>query len=78
MINETLKKYDISAAELATQMAETLGPNGDARLVALYDHSVQDLKPDKIVKGRVLECIMCVCASLAIGEVIPNPSIQHN
>jgi len=57
MINETLKKYDISASELATQMAETLGPNGDARLVALYDHSVQDLKPDKIVKGRVLNIV---------------------
>jgi small subunit ribosomal protein S1 len=56
-INETIKKFDINASDLMTLMAETLGPDGDARLEKLYEHSVSDLKPDKIVKGRVLNIV---------------------
>jgi small subunit ribosomal protein S1 len=56
-INEVVKKYDLNAAELNTMMLEALGPDGDARLDRLYESSVSDLKPDKIVKGRVLNIV---------------------
>ncbi len=56
-INEVVKKYDIAQSELQTLLAEALGPDGDARLDRLYESSVSDLKPDKIVKGRVLNIV---------------------
>ena len=56
-INEVIKKYDLSQAELQNLLNETLGIDGDARLDKLYESSVSDLKPDKIVKGRILNIV---------------------
>ena len=57
MVNETVKKFDMPRDELARLMAEALGPDGDDTLSTLYEGSVQDLRPDKIVKGRILNII---------------------
>ncbi len=57
MANELVKKYDLSAEELERQMAEVLGPAGSGALENLYDTAVQDLRPDKIVKGKVLKIV---------------------
>ena len=54
MPNETVKKYDLSPAELQRMMDEVIGPEGEKRLNDLYDNAVQDLRPDKIVKGKIL------------------------
>jgi small subunit ribosomal protein S1 len=56
-INEVIKKYDLSQTELQNLLNETLGLDGDARLDKLYESSVSDLKPDKIVKGRILNIV---------------------
>ena len=56
-VNEIVKKYELPAEELLNQIRENLGADADARLTALYDGSVQDLKRDKIVRGRVLNIV---------------------
>ncbi|RMG08622.1 MAG: 30S ribosomal protein S1 [Planctomycetota bacterium] len=42
---------------LEAALQEAIGPDGEAKLKELYEHSVQDVKPDKIVRGRVLNIV---------------------
>ncbi|MGE0709305.1 MAG: 30S ribosomal protein S1 [Planctomycetota bacterium] len=56
-VNELVKKYDLSPDELKRQMEEVFGVDADGRLEQVYDGSVQDLRPDRIVKGKVLNII---------------------
>ena len=56
-VNENIKRFDMRSDELDAALKEALGPEGDARLGKLYDASVQDLKVDKVVKGRVLNIV---------------------
>ena len=56
-VNALVKKHGLPKAELERLMLEALGPNGDERLKNLYEDTIQDLKTDKIVKGRILNII---------------------
>jgi len=56
-INENVKRYDLRMDELDVALKEALGADGDTRLEKLYDTSVQNLKPDTIVKGKVLNIV---------------------
>src|SRR5256885_15322359 len=55
-INENVKRYDLRSDELDVALKEILGPDSD-RLEKLYDTSVAKLKPDTIVKGKVLNIV---------------------
>jgi small subunit ribosomal protein S1 len=56
-INETVKKFDLKPSELEAMLKETLGEGGQARLDDLYNNSVQDLRKDKIITGRILNIV---------------------
>jgi small subunit ribosomal protein S1 len=56
-VKDAVKKFGIPKKELNDMLAEALGPEGDAKLQNLYDNSVQDLKTDNIVKGRILNIV---------------------
>ncbi|HZU99052.1 MAG TPA: 30S ribosomal protein S1 [Planctomycetota bacterium] len=56
-VNENVKRYDMRMDELDSQFKEIMGPEGTDRLEKLYDNSVQNLKPDTIVKGKVLNIV---------------------
>ena len=55
--NELVKKYDLSPDELAKQMNEVFAGDADTALKELYEGAVQDLRPDKIVQGRILNIV---------------------
>ncbi len=55
--NELVKKYDLSPEELAKQMHEVFAGDADTALKELYEGAVQDLRPDKIVQGRILNIV---------------------
>src|SRR5271155_5037470 len=56
-VNENVKRFDMRMDDLDLALKEALGPDGDNRLEKLYDTSVQNLKPDTIVKGKVLNIV---------------------
>lgn len=56
-VNENVKRYDLRMDELDTALKEIMGGDGSTRLEALYDKSVSNLKPDTIVKGKVLNIV---------------------
>ena len=56
-INEAVKKFDLKPDELEKMLKETLGTEGQAQLDDLYNNSVQDLRKDKIITGRILNIV---------------------
>src|SRR5579871_2446048 len=56
-VNENVKRYDMRTEDLDSELKEVLGPNGNTKLEQLYDTSVGNLKPETIVKGKVLNIV---------------------
>lgn len=55
--NELVKKYDLPREELERQVTEVIGAAGARALEELYTTGVADLRPDRIVSGRILNII---------------------
>ena len=55
--NELVKKFDLPREELDRQVSEVIGAAGARALEELYTTGVADLRPDRIVTGRILNII---------------------
>lgn len=51
---DIVKKYQIPEEQLEREVAEAMGEVNLAQMSTLYEESVKDFEPEKIVKGRVL------------------------
>jgi len=53
-VNPKVKQYDIPKDELEKEVAEALGQQGDAAIMATCEESVREFEPGTILQGRVV------------------------